>query len=580
MKIAPGLDLPEKDAAPNTFAVLAVRGAGKTNTARVMAEEFHAAGLPFVAVDPVGSWWGLRSAGDGGPGLPIPIFGGKHGDVPLERGSGVMIADLIAEKRLSCVLDCSKFSEGDKTHFLTEFADQLFRRNTEQLHLFLEEADDYIPQKPFREQARCLRAFENIVRRGRARGLGMTLITQRSAVLNKNVLTQVGTLIVMRTTSPQDRKAVEAWIQYHAGSGEVLKSLPSLKDGEAWVWSPQWLGLVEPKRVKVRLAHTFDSGATPGRRGRKAATLADVDLGAITKAMAATIERAKAEDPRELRKRIGELGRELAAAKNAAPGPAAPDKAALERAREAGRIEVRRFFHRHISNVETGLNRFRIDAAKLAKGLSDWSPLQGLADEPAASALPTPRPVPEKRPVIETRSPARPRNVNANEPVTTNGVSQRILNALAELELLGAREPERELVAFLAGYTHLQSKGFVNAMSSLRTSGLVDYPTSGTVRLTGDGRDQASYPAEPRSPNEVQERVIALLGGASARILKPLIDAYPNALPREEVARAANYGHLQSKGFVNAMSRLRSLGFIDYPDRGSAIAKPILFLES
>jgi len=51
-------------AVAETFAVLAVRGAGKTNAARVMAEEMFAARIPFVAVDPVGSWRGLRAGRD------------------------------------------------------------------------------------------------------------------------------------------------------------------------------------------------------------------------------------------------------------------------------------------------------------------------------------------------------------------------------------------------------------------------------------------------------------------------------------------------------------------------------------
>jgi len=37
---------------------------------------------------------------------------------------------------------------------------------------------------------------------------------------------------------------------------------------------------------------------------------------------------------------------------------------------------------------------------------------------------------------------------------------QQILDALAELEVLGAREPTRELVAFMAGYSNTTSKGF------------------------------------------------------------------------------------------------------------------------
>ena len=64
LRIAEGLALPS-DAVTQTFGILAVRGAGKSNTGAVMAEEMARARLPFVVVDPVGSWWGLRSSGDG-----------------------------------------------------------------------------------------------------------------------------------------------------------------------------------------------------------------------------------------------------------------------------------------------------------------------------------------------------------------------------------------------------------------------------------------------------------------------------------------------------------------------------------
>ena len=309
---AKGFTLP-LDAVTQTFGILAVRGAGKTNTAVVMAEEMGKAELPFVVVDPVGVWWGLRASLDGkDTGLPIPIFGGRHGDVPLEETGGQLVADLVVDERLSCVLDVSELSETKKIRFLIDFGERLYRRNTEPLHLFLEEADDYAPQKPFREQARLLRVWENVVRRGRSRGLGITMITQRSAALNTNVLTQIETLIVLRTTSPLDRKAIQAWVEYHGESRELLESLPGLANGEAWIWSPSWLRRLD--RIKVRARETFDSSATPkdARAKRPPATLADVDLGALEARMKETIERAKAEDPKELHRRIRELEKELA----------------------------------------------------------------------------------------------------------------------------------------------------------------------------------------------------------------------------------------------------------------------------
>jgi hypothetical protein len=69
------------------------------------------------------------------------------------------------------------------------------------------------------------------------------------------------------------------------------------------------------------------------------------------------------------------------------------------------------------------------------------------------------------------------------------------------------------------------------------------------------------------------------LGGASSRILKPLIDAYPEPVERTALAAAAGYGNLTSKGFANGIGRLRSLGFIDYRPGSLVVAQPLLFLE-
>lgn len=154
LRISPNLALPV-EAVTETFGILAARGAGKSNTAAVMAEEMFKAKLPFVVVDPVRCWYGLRSSRDGqAPGLAVPIFGGRRGDVPLERGGGQLVADLVVDQRLSCVLDLSDFeSEGAKKQFLLDFARRLYQRNEAPLHLFLEEADDYIPQRPMGREA-------------------------------------------------------------------------------------------------------------------------------------------------------------------------------------------------------------------------------------------------------------------------------------------------------------------------------------------------------------------------------------------------------------------------------------------
>ena len=48
------------NSATKTFAILAKRGAGKSYTGAVMAEEFAKNNIPFVVFDPIDVWWGLR----------------------------------------------------------------------------------------------------------------------------------------------------------------------------------------------------------------------------------------------------------------------------------------------------------------------------------------------------------------------------------------------------------------------------------------------------------------------------------------------------------------------------------------
>jgi len=56
LRLADDLVLP-REAVTQTFGILAVRGAGKSNAAAVLAEQMAGAQLPFVVVDPVGTWW-------------------------------------------------------------------------------------------------------------------------------------------------------------------------------------------------------------------------------------------------------------------------------------------------------------------------------------------------------------------------------------------------------------------------------------------------------------------------------------------------------------------------------------------
>ena len=181
------------EAVTQTFSLLGKRGSGKTHTASVLVEEMLKAGLQVVVLDPLEVWWGLRASADGqGPGLPILVFGGSHGDLPLDAQAGQALADLVVEERLSAVLSLRHLRKSEQQRLVTEFAERLYQRKGEDryrqpLHVVIDEADAFVPQRVFSGQERMVGAVDDLVRRGRASGIGVTLIPQRAAVINKDV---------------------------------------------------------------------------------------------------------------------------------------------------------------------------------------------------------------------------------------------------------------------------------------------------------------------------------------------------------------------------------------------------------
>lgn len=553
LQISSTLSLPLA-AVTQRAALLAVSGAGKSNAARAMAEEFFAAKLPFVAVDPKGDWWGLRAGRDGKPkgGLDVVIFGGEHADIPLERGGGILVADTIVDQRLSCVVDLSTFeSEAAKKAFLFDFATRLYHRNRDPLHLFLEEADDYLPQKPMHDEARLLRAFENIVRRGRSKGLGITLITQRSAVVNKNVLTQVETLFALRTTGPQDIKAIEAWMQYHGADREMLGSLAGLEDGEAWVWSPHHLK--KTQRFRFRRAHTFDSGATPtnhtARSKRAPATLADVDLAGLKEQMAATIERAAADDPKALRKRIAELERQLTkqvptvtVERVEVPVVTPEDPLALARVSDA-----------------LGALYARVDAVR-ATLEEIWDRLKSDPVEIKGSARvypPDPPPAPE-----QLRKPRVPSDANGKAPEGLGKCARALLAALVQHGRLSLQQ-----AAIVAQYSPTSSI-VPKSAGELRGLGLVD-GSNAELAATAEGRrhpevrDLAPFPVGP----ELAAYWLGRLGKCEEALLRQVLASHPKPISLHQAAVASDYSPTSSI-VPKSAGKLRTLMLVNGSNAG------------
>lgn len=567
LRIAAGLTLDADYIGGGTLALLAKKGAGKSYTARVLAEEMWKAKIPFVLIDPMGTSWGLRAGADGEEqgGLPIPIFGGEHADAPLERTGGALMADLVIEEGVSMILDLSALgTRAAERQFAHDFFDRLYRRNRELVHLLVDEADLFAPQKPQPGDAPLLGVTENIVRRGRNRGIGITLITQRPAVLNKDVLTQVDGLVAMRIVGKQDRDAINEWVKGHAdqeAAAEVQGTLSGLANGECWWWIPE-LGIL--KRVQVRASHTFDSSPTKriGESRREPKSLAEIDMGAIAEKMEATIERAKAEDPKELRKQITALKRELAAQPTPITEPIEVTVEVEVPAVSDEQIELFQSLVAEMRDVADIIAPLRAVADQIEGGL------RHVAEARRGSARGDQRaPRPNRAPTEPTA--AHPRPEARRQPVAATLESEEKLGK-GELKVLGvlAEFPEgrtQNELAFLAGYSaNASTIGVI--LSKLRRMGLVEQGQP--IRPTQEGLGAVGGPVERPTGQALLDQWLQhpRMGEGERRVLKALLDFYPDVPTHDELAEVTGYSPIASTLGV-ILSKLRKLGLVEKGQR-------------
>ena len=267
------LTLSAIDSAVMTAAILAKKSSGKTYLGMVLVEEFISCpGLrvPVVVIDPTGAWYGLLATADGKPSSSrIMILGGPHSAASITRKQGAQAAEVVHEIwPASVILDLSCMIPAEQHEFVADFGQRLFVLNVRSpLHLIVDEADEFAPQNldsSSRHQKRSREVLDRIVRRGRIKGFGATLITQRSAVIAKNVISQIDSLFLLNMVAPADLEAVDGWMRYGVKAEqrmECLRELPNLPPGTAYFMQAGASSTF--RRFVVRRRITFDSSRTP-----------------------------------------------------------------------------------------------------------------------------------------------------------------------------------------------------------------------------------------------------------------------------------------------------------------------------
>lgn len=554
LAISDSLSLP-LDAATQTFAFIARKGAGKTYAAGKLAELLMDAGVQCCVLDTVGNWYGLRIAADGkGQGFDIPVLGGLRGDIPLEPTGGELVADLVVETGRSVILDLSQFSQADRKRFATAFGNRLWQRKKAEhspspLHLFIEESQLIIPQMVRGDDARMVGIFEEIIRLGRNYGIGVSMISQRPQSVNKEVLTQTECLVALQVNGAPERKALKEWIVHQGLDVNLVEQLPGLPVGTAYVWSPQWLRILQ--KVQISKKRTFDASATPKvGESRVQRDPAPLDLAAFKVKMAATIERAKENDPGELKRNLADLKRKLQLAERKQP---ATKQETIEVPIISASNEAA------LQNIGSGLNVFLKEHAKASKLAGDA--LQALIDirQLLAGRMarpPAPRPVREAIPtahrIVHGPSP-RAHSISTGELIS--GGLRRMMVALAQRPGLNKRQ-----LGVRAGLSST-SGTFGTYLGRMRSSGWIH--GTDVLELTPDGLHAlGKYDPLPEGQELLNYWLNELGNSGAGRMLSALAAQYPHALSKEQLGEAAEISHM-SGTFGTYLGKLRNLELVE-----------------
>lgn len=545
------------EALDGKVGVLGITGSGKTFTAIGLVEQLLELGRQVIVVDPTGAYHGLRTA------FPIIIFGGLNGDVRISEADGEAIARVIVDRNMSAIVDVSlllKESHGAARRFMAGFVAALKNSPARARYVVMDEADEFMPENVGGGDARLFGDLKWIVRRGRIDGWRMLMVTQRPQDIAKSVLTQCETLVIHKLTAPQDRKAIEEWVKGNAEAGqakEVLGSLARLDTGEAWIWSPRHDLLV---RAQLPANRSADTSRTPDADA-EAVPLVKLEAGEIAEIRATlSLVTAPASTGKSL---IGPEMAELLALR------VERDEWRIERAEGQRQLDMLIEENRAIRDVAI---RFAADLRRIRPAF-DEIPAQGgggpEVDEGQTEGA---------RATIASASPPR---VTAPAPAAGTATGKagggnaspaalpprrvRILDAIAwGCDHFRRSSIDRDIVAWLAD-TSPRSSSYANDLGALRSAGLIDYPSPGTLALTANGVEIAAKPPAATTRADLWAAIAAKLSPRQVRIVDVLFDVGP--VDRVTLAERAGTTSTSSS-FANDLGRLRTLGLIDYPSTG------------
>lgn len=319
--VSPDLELDLEEIIGQCVAILGIRGSGKSNTAGVLFEELLKHDYPLSIVDIDGEYFGLKER------YEVLVVGtGEGAEIEIDVGCAREVARISMERNVPVVLDLSGLLAEERGELLHEYLGALWELAGSLRRPYIigiEEAHEFIPQG-IRSDLKEL--ISRIALRGRKRGLGAFIVSQRSAKVDKDVLSQASLLFLHRVVHEADMRVYGELLPWK--KGEVKEIVAALETGDCIFLNGE---TIVPLHVRER--DTFHAGFTPSLE-----TVATPALRQVSQSIIEAIERTK--DHREHRSKTERLEDRIAELEEALADRDAAIRGLEDVARTLGYIRV------------------------------------------------------------------------------------------------------------------------------------------------------------------------------------------------------------------------------------------------
>lgn len=497
-------------------------GGGKSRALRYVLEQTYGK-IPQIVLDPEGEFSSLREQ------FPYVLVG-DEGDLPIAVASARVLCRKLVELNASAVINLYDLKPQERKKFVRLFLEELIGLPRELWHpmlLALDEAHQFCPERGTGE-AESTEAVISFCALGRKRGYAPLLATQRLSKLHKDAAAELLNVLIGRTGLDIDVRRAGDTLGFDKEKRQALKYL---EPGVFFAFGPA----ISREVVKVRTGAVQTTHPEPGR---------------IVPTPPPPPERL-----RSLIEALKSLPLETA-------DSAADDQVDEELAAARARIQV----------LEHQLQVQSRQIQQLQKSRSVVCSMQAIARQVLELTTDLEAEVRDQK-----GQASRIIDLAEESSLTSKTISkpqQAILNALAAFEALGLESVNRSNLAVYAD-SKPKSSGYTNNLGALRSLGLIDYPASGKVALTPQGREMTTA-SQPMTIATLHEAWYRKLPNPQTLILKELIKIHPDSLSRQALADQIGQSPISS-GYNNNLGALRSLGLIDYPRPGWIVATQLLF---